>query len=95
MLNEAVKTALRLGETAGNALAGEIDRNIETARAEMIRAGVSASAVASGHKLVENAIVTYCLMNLGDKGLYDRYKESWEYQVDNLRKSSLENKDVQ
>lgn len=94
MLKEAVKTALRLGETAGNTLSGEVERNIEVARAEMVRAGVPASVAESEHKLIENAIVTYCLMTLGNKELYERYKESWEYQVDNLRKSRLESEDV-
>lgn len=96
MLNDTVKTALRLGSAAATALSTEIDRNIKTARAELIRAGVSIDVAESSNALVENAIVTYCLMNLGNQNLYDKYQQSWEYQLDNLRKSSLEVvKDVQ
>lgn len=94
MLRDTVKTALRLGVAAGNALSGEIDRNIETARAELIRAGVPKKIAESGQKLIENAIVTYCLMNLGSQTLYERYRESWEYQVDCIRKSNMEEQDV-
>ena len=90
MLNETVKTALRLGPAAATALSTEIDRNIKTARAELIRAGVSIDVAESSNALVENVIVTYCMMNLGNQNLYDKYQQSWEYQLDNLRKSSIE-----
>lgn len=90
MLRDTVKTALRLGVAAGNALSDEIDRNIEAARAELIRAGVPKEVAESGQTLIENAIVTFCLMNLGNQNLYERYKESWEYQMDCIRKSDME-----
>lgn len=94
MLRDTVKTALRLGAAAGEALSPEIDRNIETARAELIRAGVPKEVAESGQILIDNAIVTFCLMNLGSQSLYERYRESWEYQVDCIRKSDMEKNNV-
>ena len=94
MLRDTVKTALRLGAAAGEALSPEIDRNIETARAELIRAGVPKEIAESGQVLIDNAIVTFCLMNLGSQSLYERYRESWEYQVDCIRKSDMEKNNV-
>lgn len=88
-LRDSIISALRLGATSANTLSNEIDRNITTARAELIRSGVSEVIAESGHPLVEEAIVTYALMKMGRESLYDRYKESWEYQVDCIRKSSL------
>lgn len=94
MLRDTVKTVLRLGTAAGEALSSEIDRNIEAARAELIRAGVPKETADSGKPLIENAVVTFCLMNLGSPNLYERYKESWEYQVDCIRKSDMEKNNV-
>ena len=88
-LRDSIISALRLGATSANTLSNEIDRNITTARAELIRSGVSEVIAESGHPLVEEAIVTYAMMKMGRESLYDRYKESWEYQVDCIRKSSL------
>lgn len=94
MLRDTVKAALRLGAAAGEALTAEIDRNIETARAELIRAGVPKETAESGQVLIDSAIVTFCLMNLGSQSLYERYRESWEYQVDCIRKSDMEKNNV-
>ena len=88
-LRDSIISALRLGATSANTLSPEIDRNITTARAELIRSGVSEVVAKSEHPLVEEAIVTYALMKMGRESLYDRYKESWEYQIDCIRKSSL------
>lgn len=88
-IRDSIISALRLGATSAKTLSNEIDRNITTARAELIRSGVSEVIAKSGHPLVEEAIVTYALMKMGRESLYDRYKESWEYQVDCIRKSSL------
>ena len=91
MLRDTVQTALRLSTAAATALSSEIDRNIKVARAELIRAGVSVNMAESDDALVENAIVAYCLMELGDRSLYDRYHQSWQYQLDNLRKTAKYN----
>lgn len=89
MLKESIIQALRLGTASAKALGTEIDRNIKTARAEMIRSGVSDIIAESSHELVEDAIVTYCLMKMGKESRYEQYKESWEYQLDCIRKSNI------
>ena len=88
MPKSSVITALRLGTASAKALDSEIDRNVKAARAEMIRAGVSAIVARSSHELVHEAIVAYCQMKLGETARYEQFKESWEYQVENLRKSN-------
>lgn len=95
MLRDTVKTALRLGAAAGEALSSEIDRNIKAARAELIRTGVPEQAAESGQALIEDAIVTFCLMKLGNQNLYERYREAWEYQIDCIRKSDMGRINVQ
>lgn len=88
-LKETIIKALRLSSAAGTALSDEIDRNIKAARAEMIRVGVSADLAESEHVLIEEAIVTYSLMNMDYSDTFDRYQAAWLYQIDCLRKSSL------
>lgn len=88
MPKSSVITALRLGTASTKALESEIDRQIKTARAEMIRTGVSVVVANSSHELIHEAIVTYCQMKLGEAAKYEQFKESWEFQVENLRKSN-------
>jgi len=87
MLKESIIQALRLGTASAKALGTEIDRNIKTARAEMIRSGVSDMVANSSHDLVEDAIITFGLMKMGPEEKYEQNKESWEYQLDCIRKS--------
>ena len=88
-VKQSVITALRLSAAAAAALDGEIDRYISTARAEMIRVGVDSAAAAGTGELVTEAIVTYCCMKMGAPDRYDQYKAAWEYQINNLRRSTL------
>lgn len=88
MPKSSVITALRLGTASAKALDSEVDRHIKVARAEMIRAGVSVIVAKSSHALVHEAIVVYCQMKLGEAAKYEQFKESWEFQLDNLRKSN-------
>ena len=90
MLKDSVITALRLGKSASEALSDEIERNINTARAELIRAGVSEGLANSENKLVENAIIAFCLMNMSSQKMREQYEQSWEYQMDCIRKSTIE-----
>lgn len=83
-----VKKALRIKHSQ---LDDEITRLIGTAQAEMIRAGVTEEVVNAGGSLVEQATVTFCLMNMTEeKNLIDRYDESFRLQVDNIRKSDIQ-----
>lgn len=88
-LNEIVANALRLGPSSRTKLSGEIDRNIRTARAEMIRSGVSDVLANSDYDLIVDAIVTYCMMKMGDSSRTEQFREGWEYQVDCIRKSNI------
>lgn len=90
---DKVKLALRINHSI---LDEEIKETIETARAEMIRAGVSDSKVNDDKdKLIIQAIKTYCLyIYSNDTKMQDGYFKSWEYQLDCLRKSSPYNSEV-
>lgn len=89
MLKDSIAKALRIGTASAAALDTEFDRVIRTARAEMIRLGVSDIVANSSHDLVEDAIITFGLVKMGPKEDYERNKESWEYQLDCLRKSKI------
>lgn len=86
-IEKAVIAALRLSQTAAERLHDEIDRNIRSARAELIRSGVSTEFAESEHPLLVDAIVTYCQSKMGDESNADRYAEAFKYQQDNLRKT--------
>ncbi len=83
---EKVKLALRISH---NVLDSDINSTIDAARAELIRSGVSAEKANSEDVLVEGAIKTYCLfVYTNDDKRAQGFFESWQYQLDNLRKSS-------
>jgi hypothetical protein len=86
-LEKRVASALRLSPAATTLLLTEIQDNIATARAELIRSGVPAAVAEGSGKLAEQAIVTYCLMNMNDEDKYEQYFSAFQYQQDNLRKS--------
>lgn len=86
MLNK-VKLALRISH---DFLDSDINDTISTARAEMIRSGVPESVAGSSIEVVEMAIKTYCLYNYAnDQKMQDGYWKSWQFQLDNIRKSSF------
>lgn len=81
-----VKAAKRIKH---NQLDDEITRYINTAKAELIRAGADESVVNAGGSLVEEAVVTYCLMKLeDDMKLIEKYEDSFKIQSDQIRRSS-------
>lgn len=83
---EKVKLALRISH---NLLDVDINETIDTARAELIRSGVSKKYANSNHPLVESAIKTYCLfVYANDDKKTQGYFDSWQYQMDNIRKSA-------
>jgi uncharacterized phage protein (predicted DNA packaging) len=84
MLNK-VKLALRISH---NLLDSDIQSTIDVARAELIRSGVSKEKAESEDSLIESAIKTYCLfVHANDDKRAQGFFESWQYQLDNLRKS--------
>lgn len=83
-----VKTAMRIRHEALDDL---LTKQITTARAEMVRAGVSEDvANDDDNACVADAIITFCQMRNADTiPEADRYETSWKYQLDCLRKSTL------
>jgi len=85
---DKVKLALRITH---NLLDSEITETVAQARAEMVRAGVPSDVAESDNTLVEGAIKTFCLYRFAnDTKMSEGFFKSWEYQLDNLRKSSVE-----
>ena len=89
-LEQKVANALRLSPNAAILLLPEIQFNIESARAELIRSGVPSSKVAEDTSLIQQAIITFCLMNMNDEDKYEQYFNAFSYQQDNLRKTYRE-----
>ncbi|MCM1057896.1 MAG: hypothetical protein NC517_09850 [Firmicutes bacterium] len=88
-LEKAVAEALRLSEAAAEKLQTAIRRNILTARTELIRSGVPAVTAESEDPLVEDAIITFCLYKMDDESMTERHWSAFQYQQDNLRKSTI------
>lgn len=84
---DKVKLALRISH---NLLDAEITDVINSARQEMIRAGVAQEVANGSTELVETAIKTYALAYFaGATAEADKYSESFRYQLDNIRKSGV------
>lgn len=86
---KAVVDCLRLSDAAATALLPTIQRNISTAKADMLRAGVTHSVLMGDNRLAEDAVVTFCLCRMGDDSMRERNEGIYALQVDNLRKSVL------
>ena len=83
---DTVRLALRWKSTS---LDTEIQRYIDWSRAEIERAGVSQAIASSDNTLITDCIVQGCLMNLStDERIRDAAGKSFQYQLDNLRKSA-------
>lgn len=83
MFVDEIKAAKRISH---NKLDTELQRIEDYACAELIRAGVPSNVITQGDKLIKNAVVTFALKELSDDKNFERYKVSWEYQLDCLRK---------
>ena len=84
---DKVKLALRISH---NLLDSEINDVIASARQELIRAGVVEEIANSDMELVETAIKTYALeYYASDTKEAERYSNSFKYQLDCIRKSTI------
>lgn len=84
---DKVKLALRISH---NLLDGEISDVIASARQELVRAGVSEEIANSDMEIVETAIKTYALeYYASDTKEAERYSNSFKYQLDCIRKSTI------
>lgn len=86
-INEKVKLALRISH---NLLDDEISDVIQSGRQEMVRAGVSNDVAESTLEIVETALKTYALAYYSEPSVAEKYTDSFKYQLDNIRKSSLQ-----
>lgn len=87
MLNK-VKIALRISHTY---LDDDIEDTIQTARAELIRSGCPSDVAESNLDIIQMAIKTYCqFVYSDDVKQTDGYWKSWQFQLDNIRKSTIE-----
>lgn len=86
-LEKAVARSLRISSKSAEYLLPEIQRNIETARVELNRSGVPQSVIDESNSLVEDAIITYCLVRMGEASDRSWYEEVFRTQQDNIRKS--------
>lgn len=93
-LEKAVATALRLSDKAAEKLLPTIQRNILTARSELIRTGVSSVLAKGNNVLVEDAVITFCMYKMDDASMQDKHWNAFVYQCDNLRKSTFEEEEV-
>lgn len=83
---DKVKLALRISHTL---LDSEIAETIEEAKAELIRSGISPDAVDENDPQICGAIKTYCLYKYAnDPKMTEGYLVSFQYQMDNLRKTT-------
>ena len=89
---EKIKVACRISH---NKLDGDIADSISFARSEMIRLGIKqdmAKAEMPDADILE-AIKTYCKsVYTSDKDMAEKYRLSWEYQLDCLRKTQSRRK---
>jgi hypothetical protein len=90
-LERAVADALRLSTAAATSLLPTIQRNISAGQMELIRSGVSEETVLAGGALVEDCIISFCLVRMGDEDGRAWYEEAFRTQEDNLRKSESAN----
>lgn len=82
---DSVKTALRISH---NKLDTEITETIETAKKEMERVGVDVAKIINTDPLISDAIKTFCKYSFhSDLKMREGFFNSWQYQIDCLRKS--------
>lgn len=86
-LERAVADALRLSDSAATGLLSTIQRNIATAKAELIRSGCPADDINAGGSLIDDCIICWCMAHMGDESMMERYLGVFQNQQDNLRKS--------
>ena len=82
--------ALRLSEASAEALISQIDLNIDVARAELIRSGLSNEKANSDDVLVINAIIKFVCGEMASAEIERTYsREAFRLIMDELRKSEV------
>lgn len=80
-----IKERLRINH---NKLDDQLAQDIEAAKAELVRVGVSGDVIDADNPLIDKAIIAYCLwIEASDDKMADRYEAQWNQWKDELRKS--------
>ncbi len=89
MTDEKLKTVIKTGlRISHHKLDDEVERQIETAKRELIRVGVSPAKVSVPDELITEAIRVYALKNMTENvDMIDLYDRAWVNIVDGIRKS--------
>lgn len=83
---DEVKKAIRISHTK---LDAEVQATIDEAKAEMKRVGIEPTKILETDALISAAIKAYCKYSYAsDMKMREGFFESWEYQIDCLRKST-------
>lgn len=86
-LLEKVKVALRISHDKLN---DEIQDTINTAKKELERAGILSSMILDTDPLIVDAVKTFCKYSFASNDkMREGFFESWQYQLDCLRKTGI------
>lgn len=86
-LLDKIKIAMGISHNYKDA---DIEDTISAAKLDMVRAGISQESVDSDNELILGIIKTYCLyVYAPDSNTAARFFESYQYQLDNARKSII------
>lgn len=80
-----IKNRLRINHSK---LDDQLAQDIETAKAELVRVGISETAVNNENDpLIDYAIISYCMWAESSDDRADSYKIQWFQRKDELRKT--------
>lgn len=80
-----IKSRLRISH---NMLDNQFAQDIEVAKAELVRVGVSDFAIESGDPLIDKAIIAYCMwIESSNEKMANGYEAQWNQWKDELRKT--------
>lgn len=82
----SIKMRLRINH---DKLDDQLAQDIQIAKDELVRVGVSGELVESDDSLIDEAVTAYCMMieNSIDSKMSEAYEKQWEQRKDELRKS--------
>lgn len=80
-----IKSRLRISH---DLIDDQLAQDIESAKAELVRVGISVDAVESDDVLIDKAIIAYCMwIESSNEKMASGYEAQWNQWRDELRKS--------